>query len=204
MHIAKSPALLRTLTHKNLTWEINNRPGEIFLTFDDGPIPGITPEVLSILDKYKARATFFCVGDNAAKHHDVYRQIQQAGHATGNHTFHHLNGWKTTAEAYVEDVALCSRVIQSSLFRPPYGRIRPSVIQQLKKEYRIVMWSVLTGDYDRNLQPEKVLRNAIENTTSGSIVVFHDSLKAADNMLYALPRFLDYFSEKACRFSVIE
>ncbi|MBK6962540.1 MAG: polysaccharide deacetylase family protein [Bacteroidales bacterium] len=201
MFISKSPGILRSLTRKNLTWEIHDRPGEIFLTFDDGPIPEITPLVLQILEKYQARATFFCVGDNVQKYPEVYQQVLDGGHATGNHTFHHLSGWKTPLPEYLENIEKCSQLVNSSLFRPPYGRIRPSYIQSIRPTYRIIMWSVLTGDFDQESTPEKVLENALQHTTDGSIVVFHDSIKAADRMFYALPRFLEHFSEKGYRFS---
>lgn len=203
MDISKPPALLRSLTRKNLTWEIPDKPGQIFLTFDDGPIPEITPKVLQILEQFNAKATFFCVGDNVAKHSDVYQQVVDSGHTTGNHTYHHLNGWQTNVEEYVNDIIKCKSLVDSNLFRPPYGRIRPSAIKYLREDYRIIMWSVLTGDYDKTLIPEKVLKNAIDNTTDGSIVVFHDSLKAADRLFYALPRFLEHFSKKGFTFSTI-
>jgi peptidoglycan/xylan/chitin deacetylase (PgdA/CDA1 family) len=203
MDISKPPTLLRSLTRKNLTWEIPGKPGQLFLTFDDGPVPEITPGVLQILEQFNARATFFCVGDNVAKYPDIYQQVVTSGHATGNHTYHHLNGWQTSVEAYVRDINECKALVNSKLFRPPYGRIRPSAIKHLRDDYRIIMWTTLTGDYDKNLSPEKVLKNAIDNTTDGSIVVFHDSLKAADRLFYALPRFLEYFSKKGFTFSTI-
>ncbi len=203
MYAAKSPALLRILTRKSLVWDIPDREKEIFLTFDDGPVPGITPEVLKILDQYQAKASFFCVGDNVRKSPEVYQQVLDAGHATGNHTFHHLNGWKTPLKAYLDDIALCSEVVHSRLFRPPYGRIRPSYIAPVRQDYKIIMWSVITGDFDRETTREKVLSNALNHTKSGSIVVFHDSLKAADRLLYALPRFLEAFRNKGYTFSVL-
>ncbi|MBW6490055.1 MAG: polysaccharide deacetylase family protein [Lentimicrobium sp.] len=203
MHISKSPALLRSLTRKNLTWDITDRPGEIFLTFDDGPVPEITPRVIEILKQFNARATFFCVGDNVAKYPEVHQLLLDAGHSTGNHTFHHLNGWKKTLEEYLADIKKCNQLVSSKLFRPPYGRIRPSFIKYISNDYRIVMWSVLTGDYDKTLTPAQVLKNATENTTDGSIVVFHDSQKAAANLFYALPEFLEHFTLKGYRFSVI-
>lgn len=203
MYISKSPGLLRSLTRKNLTWQIDNRPGEIFLTFDDGPIPEITPLVLDILKEYNAKATFFCVGDNVNKHPDVYGKVLAAGHTTGNHTYHHLNGWKTPLNEYLADIGQCHRMVKSPLFRPPYGRIRPSYIQSIKPDYQIIMWSVLSGDFDLDSSPEKVLNNATQNTSDGSIVVFHDSLKAADRLFYALPRFLEHFSQQGFTFSAI-
>lgn len=203
MYISKSPGLLRSLTRKNLTWQIDNQPGKIFLTFDDGPIPEITPQVLDILEEYNAKATFFCVGDNVNKHPDVYGKVLAAGHTTGNHTYHHLNGWKTPLNEYLADIGQCHRMVKSPLFRPPYGRIRPSYIQSIKPDYQIIMWSVLSGDFDLDSSPEKVLNNATQNTSDGSIVVFHDSLKAADRLFYALPRFLEHFSQQGFTFSAI-
>lgn len=203
MYISKSPGLLRSLTRKNLTWQIDNQPGKIFLTFDDGPIPEITPQVLDILEEYNAKATFFCVGDNVSKHPDVYGKVLAAGHTTGNHTFHHLNGWKTPLNEYLADIGQCHSMVKSPLFRPPYGRIRPSYIQSIKTDYQIIMWSVLSGDFDLDSSPEKVLNNATQNTSDGSIVVFHDSLKAADRLFYALPRFLEHFSQQGFTFSAI-
>ncbi len=203
MYLSKSPTLLRILTRKNLVWSIPEAKKEIFLTFDDGPVPEITPGVLSILSQYGAKATFFCVGDNVRKNPGVYQQVLDAGHATGNHTFSHLNGWKTPLPEYLGDIENCSNYVKSSLFRPPYGRIRPSYIPYLRKDYRIIMWSVITGDFDREASPEKILDNAFRFTTGGSIVVFHDSLKAADRMFYALPRFLETFSNKGFTFPVL-
>lgn len=204
MHYTSTPALIRSLTRKRLTWDIPGRPYELFLTFDDGPVPEATPQVLEILENYGVKATFFCVGDNVQKHSEVYNAVRSAGHATGNHTFHHLNGWKTPAAEYLNDIALCKSVVESRLFRPPYGRIGPKVIKHLQNDYKIVMWSVLTGDYNRELSPEQVLTNSIASTKSGSIIVFHDSIKASPNMLYALPRFLDHFMSKGFKFNVVE
>jgi len=203
MYLSKSPGILRSLPRKNLTWDIPGRAGEIFLTFDDGPIPEITPHVLSILEQFDAKATFFCVGDNVRKHPDIYQQVLNAGHKTGNHTFHHLSGWKTPLEEYLADIESCNLLVKSDLFRPPYGQIKPSYISSIRPDYQIIMWSVLTGDFDIESSPEKVLNNAIQNTSDGSIVVFHDSLKAAERLFYALPRFLEYFSNKGYKFCVI-
>jgi len=201
MYLTSTPTFIRSLTRKNLTWEMAGRSDEIFLTFDDGPIPVITPQVLNILDSFQAKATFFCVGDNVRKYPEIYQQIIDRGHATGNHTFHHLDGWKTDPETYLDNIARCSEVVNSKLFRPPYGKLRPSLIGRIKKDYTIIMWSVLTGDFDKEARPEKILENSIQHTSGGSIVVFHDSLKAADRMLYALPRFIEYFSLKGYTFS---
>ena len=173
---------------------------EIFLTFDDGPVPGPTEFVLEELAKADAKATFFCIGDNIRKNSSVFRKVVEAGHGIGNHTFHHLSGWKTDHDQYVADVQLCldEMTMQGAsplkLFRPPYGRIQRKQIASLH-DYRIVMWDVLTNDYARNLAPEKSLAESIAATRPGSIVVFHDSIKAERNMNYVLPRFIDHFAE---------
>lgn len=179
---------------------------EIYLTFDDGPIPGVTEFVLDELAKFNAKATFFCVGDNIQKNPDIYQKVIDGGHRTGNHTFNHLNGWKVERKKYLENIGLCEEVMNKSiptgkkLFRPPYGKLTIPEVLYLKREYRIIMWNNLTKDYDTNLTPEDCLKRAIEQTQNGSIVIFHDSIKAEKNMKYALPRFLDHFSSKGYSF----
>ncbi len=194
----------------------------LFLTFDDGPVPEVTPQTLDILKKFKAKATFFCIGENVKKYPEIFRRILEDGHAVGNHTFHHLNGWKTKTKEYIEDVAGCNGTIKQevekfkiqnskfkisnskSLFRPPYGKIKPSQIARLKKDYSIVMWDVLTRDYNQKISGEKCFRNAVDHTKSGSILVFHDSIKAKDRMLFALPKVLEHFSAQHFSFRAIE
>jgi peptidoglycan/xylan/chitin deacetylase (PgdA/CDA1 family) len=176
----------------------------IYLTFDDGPIPGATPEVLDILRPYGARATFFMVGDNVRKHPAVFDMVMQEGHAAGNHTFHHLNGWKTSPGAYMEDVKNCRDLVPSRLFRPPYGRCTPTQYFLLRNDYRFVFWSVLTGDYSAAVSPEKCLANSLEFTGNGSIVVFHDNLKSIEKVRYALPRFLEHFTGLGYRFEALD
>ncbi len=188
----------------NLIWNIKTSAKEIFLTFDDGPHPDITPEVLDILDQFDAKATFFCVGENVKKYYETYRMILDKGHKTGNHTFNHCNGWKTPAVEYYENIEKCTEVVDSHLFRPPYGRIKPMHIPYLKMQFQIIMWSVLSGDYNNKVSPEKCLEKSIRYTRPGSIVVFHDSLKASKNMLFTLPRFLDHFSKLDYRFPSIK
>ena len=205
MNLVKPPAILRHFLLRSLIWQLPDREKEIFLTFDDGPVPEVTPQILEILVQYQAKATFFCVGDNITKHPEVYQQIIDAGHATGNHTNNHLNGWKTTREDYLENILACDEKVNSKLFRPPYGRINPAHIIAIRKEgYKIIMWSVLTQDYDVLLSGEEVLENAIKHTKGGNIVVFHDSIKAADRVLYSLPRFLEHFSSKGFIFSALQ
>lgn len=181
-------------------------PGQekkVFLTFDDGPVPEVTPEVLKILAGHDAKATFFMVGDNVRKHPDVFEQVVAGGHAVGNHTYHHLNGWTTAPASYAEDVKRCDALFRTRLFRPPYGRFTPSQYMILRKDYLFVMWSVLTWDFSSHVTPDDCLKNAISNTRPGEIVVFHDSLKARDNMLYALPRYLEYLSKQNYSFGLI-
>ena len=192
------PKLLQTL-YPSLIWHGEEKA--LYLTFDDGPHPVITPKVLNLLDQYGAKATFFCVGDNVRKYPEIYREILQRGHATGNHTYNHLNGWKTETETYVANVKKAAGLIHSNLMRPPYGKIKRSQIKQLKQDYKLVMWSVLTYDFSSKITPAQCYRNALKGLKNGSILVFHDSDKAAKNMLYALPKFLEKGSEEGLGFS---
>ena len=201
MHI-QTPKIFHRL-FPQLLWKVNVTSKIIYLTFDDGPHPKITPKVLNILADYDAKASFFCVGDNVRKYPGTFREVMDAGHVTGNHTFHHLKGWVTSNEAYLEDVKSCHTLVNSSLFRPPYGKLKLSQIRALKKQYRLVMWSVITYDYDQRLSPDKCLQRATEKTGPGDIVVFHDSKKAEKNLLVVLPRFLEYFSKRGYRFETL-
>ena len=169
--------LLDALT-KNLVWSIKTTKKEVFLTFDDGPIPEVTPWVLETLKQYDAKATFFCVGDNVKKHPDIYRMIVDQGHKVGNHTMNHLNGWTNFNKTYFENIEKCNALIHSNLFRPPYGKIKPSQISHLKNDYRIIMWDVLTKDYDASVTGEYCFEKVKKNCKPGSIIVFHDSIKA--------------------------
>lgn len=179
---------------------------EVYLTFDDGPVPGATDFVLDTLTTFNASATFFCIGDNVRKHDAEFRKVSAAGHAIGNHTFNHLNGWQTPDATYFENVQLCQRQLLSqrgnhggNLFRPPFGRISRSQIKLLK-DYRIVMWDVLTFDYDRSLSPAKCLQGSLAAVRPGSIVVFHDSVKAEPNLRYVLPRFMEEMLSRGYNF----
>ncbi|MCX6243643.1 MAG: polysaccharide deacetylase family protein [Bacteroidetes bacterium] len=200
MNAVRPPFFFRILSPEYLLCSVPTQEKVLYLTFDDGPVPGITPEVLRILQERNVMATFFVVGENVKKHPDVFRLIIAAGHAVGNHTFHHLNGWKTPPAMYVEDVMRCNEYLTTKLFRPPYGRFTPSQYYLLRKQYRFILWSVLSGDYNRKITPEQCLSNVLENSVPGSIIVFHDSLKAKDKLLYALPRFLDHFLGEGYRF----
>jgi len=168
---------------------------KLYLTFDDGPLPTVTPHVLSILKQYNAKATFFCVGDNVSKHPQEYAQLLNEGHAVGNHTQHHLNGFKTSLNQYKEDVQQAATHISSNLFRPPYGRFMPAQYNALRADYNIVMWDVLSYDFDTRVTKHQCLHNVIKHSRNGSVIVFHDSVKASDKMLYALPQVLDHFSK---------
>ena len=189
--------------YPTLVWRIPTDKKELFLTFDDGPVPGPTDFVLETLGKYSCKATFFCIGDNIRKHHDIFMKVVDAGHAIGNHTFNHLKGWSTPLKDFINNVKECDTAIHDSqftshhsqFFRPPYGRITRSQIKALK-DYKIIMWDVLSIDYNKNVSPESCLKNSIAATRPGSIIVFHDSLKAEKNMTYALPRYIEHFHEQ--------
>jgi peptidoglycan/xylan/chitin deacetylase (PgdA/CDA1 family) len=185
------------------TWNIPSSEKVIYLTFDDGPIPEVTPWVLQTLSDFHAKATFFCVGDNVRKHPDNFKAILDAGHTVGNHTHHHLNGWKTPLDVYLTDVKKAENYIASSLFRPPYGRLLPRQASALLESKSIIMWSVLTRDYAASLPPESCLRRSIKKTTPGAIVLFHDSLKAEKNLKYVLPRYLAHFKALGYRFAAL-
>ncbi|MFT2008844.1 polysaccharide deacetylase family protein [Pontibacter sp. 13R65] len=205
----KTPALLKKLM-PNYTWHKPSAGNTLYLTFDDGPIPVITPFVLEQLAQYQAKATFFCVGENVAKHREIGMEVAQQGHVLANHTFNHLKGWQTPLPQYLHNVQLCQAELnqlpgaatQKLLFRPPHGRITGKQAAQLRQEgYELIMWDMLTNDYDKTLAPEICLEKAIQYTQSGSIIVFHDSLKAQRNMQYVLPRFLEHFASSGYTFS---
>jgi peptidoglycan/xylan/chitin deacetylase (PgdA/CDA1 family) len=190
--------------YPTLTWRIPTTAKEIFLTFDDGPVPGPTEFVLDTLKQNNCKATFFSIGDNVKKHPDVYQRILNGGNTVGNHTFNHLKGWDYSDDEYLANIKKCDEVLgyKSQLFRPPYGRIKKSQIGKLN-DYKIVMWDVLTSDYNQSILPESCLKGSIAATRPGSIVVFHDSLKAERNMTYALPRYIDHFLNQGFTFKSI-
>lgn len=173
----------------------------IYITFDDGPNPEITPWVLKTLNSYNAKATFFCIGDNVRKFPDTFKDTITAGHAIGNHTFNHLKGWKTATDLYVENVEKAAGLIPSKLLRPPYGKIKNKQAKLLMQQgYRIIMWSIISFDWDKNIKKEDCLKKVIKHAKDGHIIVFHDSYKAAKNMQYVLPKILEYFSKKGYEF----
>jgi peptidoglycan/xylan/chitin deacetylase (PgdA/CDA1 family) len=204
-YVAKTPNWIRKLFSGSI-WEINESAKSIYLTFDDGPHPVVTPFVLNELRKYNAQATFFCIGKNVVEYPGVFKRILEQGHAVGNHTYNHLDGWKTGSMKYLQNILEAQNYIDSHLFRPPYGRItrkQRKLLTQQDEPFKVIMWSVLSGDFDVNITPEKCLGNVLENSKSGSVIVFHDSEKAYERLRYVLPAVLKYFSEKGYRFEKI-
>lgn len=199
MYPVTPPFWLKWL-YPSLTWNKDRSEKSIYLTFDDGPIPVVTPFVLNTLKKFNATATFFCIGENVQKHPEIYQQLLKEGHAVGNHTFNHLKGWKTDDKVYLDNIQKCAGLVQSSLFRPPYGKGTRSQYAALRPGYSIIMWDVLSGDFDTGLTPERCLKNVIKNTRTGSIVVFHDSLKAYERLEYALPLALEHWQKEGYAF----
>jgi peptidoglycan/xylan/chitin deacetylase (PgdA/CDA1 family) len=185
-------------------WRINDGTKTLYLTFDDGPCPEITPQVLDILDNYGIKATFFCVGDNVRKYPEIFSEIIRRGHAVGNHTMHHISGFTYDYKAYIKDITEADNYIKSPLLRPPYGRISRRELRVLRKKYKIIMWDVITRDYNIKISPEKVLKIVKRYTRNGSIIVFHDSLKAAKNMLPVLPKAIEWLLEKGYTFEKIK
>ena len=200
---ARPPKLLQNLLPQ-CYWSLPNRENKIYLTFDDGPTPEVLPFILKTLDAYKIPATFFCVGENMQKHPDLVKEILKQNHVIGNHTHNHVSGWQTKNATYFENIAACQKVYKSKLFRPPYGRLRVSQANELRKKYKIIMWDVLSYDYDKKVLPEICFRNVIDTTKSGSIIVFHDNIKALKNLEYALPHSIDFLLKKEFVFDIIK
>lgn len=200
----KTPSVAKRLFPSYL-WDVKTDSNTLYLTFDDGPTPGVTDFVLDTLATYSAKATFFCIGENVLKYPDIYQKILDHGHAVGNHTHNHLNAFNHDADVYMQNIKKASQVIHSKLFRPPYGKLKLPHGKQLKLEgYNIVMWDVLSFDWEASVSKEACLNNVISKAKKGSIIVFHDSLKAEKNMAFALPKLLNYFSEKDFTFEKIE
>jgi len=208
----KTNALIKWIFSKYI-WEIPNREKIIYLTFDDGPTPEITEWALNQLSKHKLKATFFCIGKNIEKYPNIFNKVIEEGHGIGNHTHDHLNGWLTETEIYLENIKSCdSQILKASdknlqikLFRPPYGKIKPEQAKEIHKlGYKIIMWDVLSADFDQTITPEKCLDNVLSNIKTGSVVVFHDSVKAFKNLEYTLPKTLDYLKQKGFRCEIIK
>lgn len=208
---SKTSPLLAAV-YRDCLWKVKTTKKVLYLTFDDGPIPEVTPFVLQQLKKYGAKATFFCIGKNVDENPEIFEQIISDGHAIGNHTYDHLNGWSHGNKHYYQNIGHCDEILGSAfsipqsairnpqLFRPPYGKLKPAQYLYLKNKYKIVMWDVLSFDFDLKISKEQVLKNVISNCEPGSIVVFHDSLKAWPKLEYALPKVLEYFSEQGYKF----
>lgn len=195
-------------------WQIPTSQKIVYLTFDDGPIPEITDWTLDLLKKYNAKATFFCIGENIERNPDLFRKIHHDGHSIGNHTYNHVNGWHTPDQAYIENVDACSKTIgkfvsedksQAKLFRPPYGKLNSAQFNAIKERgYNVIMWDILSADFDTNITPEKCADNVLKNIKPGSIIIFHDSIKASKNLKYALPQTLDYLQKNGYEMRAIK
>ena len=202
MYFINAPFFLRWYFPK-VTWNKSRKEKKVYLTFDDGPIPELTPFVLDTLAQYGIKGTFFCVGENVERHPEIYQRILAEGHAVGNHTHNHLRGWDCDDETYLANVAQCDALTQSKLFRPPYIRATKSQLRALRKDYEIVLYDVLSGDFDLSLSPEGCYNNVIRYTKPGSIIVFHDNVKAKPRIEYALPRSIAYLQERGFAFGTL-
>lgn len=202
MYFVRPPFLLKKI-YTDCVWDLPTTEKIIYLTFDDGPIPVVTPWVLEQLKQYNAKATFFCIGENVKKNPAIFQQVIAAGHTIGNHTYNHRNGWSVSNEHYFNNVKRGAKFIPSKLFRPPYGKIKRSQSKVLHEEYTIVMWNVLSGDFDPGTSKKECLRNSVSHCDKGTIIVFHDSIKASENLYYTLPIFLRFFSQRGYRFEAI-
>ena len=203
MYLVKMPKLLQALM-PGYTWQVPTQEKVLYLTFDDGPIPEVTPWVLDTLRDFGAKATFFCVGENVQQHPSVFARIVAEGHTVGNHTFDHLNGWNSEDLPYFHNVRHCARLVKSNLFRPPYGRLTRTQKAFLERHYQIVMWDVLSGDFDPHITREQCLDNVLLNAKRGSIIVLHDSLKAETKMRYVLSRVLEHYAAKGDSFEAMQ
>lgn len=206
MFLHKSPQLFHWF-YPSLLWKVKTEEKVLYLTFDDGPIPEITPWILRQLDLYTAKATFFCVGENVKKHRKIFDLIVASGHAIGNHTYNHINGWDSNTAEYLDSYEGAQKIMgidnnPKSLFRPPYGRITRQQIKALSNS-QIVMWDVLTGDFDQSITPRRILAKSIRKSGKGSIVVFHDNVKAIENLKVVLPEYLKHFSALGFKFKAL-
>lgn len=203
MYLVKTPAFIRSL-FPNFVWNMNGSGKKIYLTFDDGPIAEVTPWVVEQLAIYNAKATFFCVGDNIIKHPDVFQQLLESGHQIGSHTFNHLNGWMTDNLPYFHNVRHAANLVPTNLFRPPYGKLKPSQANFLLRHYDIVMWDILSGDFDSNISKQQCLDHVLDYAQDGSIIVFHDSLKTIDKLETVLPIVLKHFADQGYQFDIVQ
>lgn len=209
-YFRKTPTWLKSLFPRAV-WDIDTTQKRLFLTFDDGPIPQLTPWVLSVLTEFGAKATFFYVGDNIRKYPKLAERAVMEGHTIGNHTYNHLKGWRTSVDDYLQNIETCERLIENHtgmaskrLFRPPYGQLTFAQAKAVTAQYRLVMWDYLTGDFDPAVTPERCLSGALAGVRKGSIVTYHENVKADANIRYSLPKFLDYFSNRGFQFCAID
>lgn len=202
MFFEQLPEVIRGI-YKGVLWRKDPLVKKIYLTFDDGPIPEVTPWVLDILDTYGVKATFFCVGENVARYPDLYRSILERGHRTGNHTYNHVRGLFHNSEKYLSNIELAAKYIDSNLFRPPHGDMKWSQLRKLRKHYQVVQWDVISRDYNSDLKPEEVLEIVKRYTRNGSIIVFHDSIKAEGNMRYAMPKAVEFLLQNGYEFDTL-
>ncbi|GHU62366.1 polysaccharide deacetylase [Bacteroidia bacterium] len=203
MLIERPPVLYRSL-YPGAHWRFGTSKKVVYLTFDDGPVPEITPWVLDLLDKYHIKATFFCVGDNVRKHPEIFKMVKERGHVVGNHTQHHIQGIKVTTPTFLDDIAEADNWIHSKLFRPPHGHMRFPQFFRLKKRYKIIMWDVVTRDYSRLMTAEQVFETVKKYTRNGSIIVFHDSIKAGSRMKESLPKSIEWLLGQGYSFELIK
>jgi len=197
------PTYLLKKCYPKAIWRKDISQNKIYLTFDDGPEPSVTPNVLDVLKKNGIKATFFCVGGNIEKNPEIFQRILNEHHQVGNHTFDHMNGWNTHSKNYFENIEKCGQFVKSKLFRPPYGKIKRSQFSHIASLYSIIMWDVLSGDYDKNTSPAKCLENSTSSLRNGSIIVFHDSIKAKEKVEFALPRFIEFAKMKGFVFETL-
>lgn len=202
MFISRIPGLLKYF-YRTVTWELPAEGKVVYLTFDDGPTVEVTDWVLEKLKEYHAVGTFFCLGKNVAENPKIFERIRNAGHAVGNHSYSHMKGFSNSLEAYRENIDRAAALIPSRLFRPPYGRILPVQAKEITRDYKVIMWSVLSVDYNPKVSGKQVVKNVLNHFRPGSIIVFHDSVKASGNLYYALPRVLDFLKENGYKTAVI-
>ncbi len=202
MYFVRSPKLFELL-YPELIWRMSDAEKKLYLTFDDGPDKTVTPLLLDILDQFKAKATFFCVGKKVEKFPEIIKQITDAGHSVGNHTYSHLKGKNVSTESFLEDISACNNLLHTKLFRPPYGSIKHNQIKQLKDQYKIYMWSVLPGDFDQKISKEKCLHRSIKYTSDGTIIVYHDNEKTKEKVLYTIPKYIEHFQKLGYTFEAL-
>lgn len=191
MYLVRTPRIIKKL-FPDYIWSGDSSEKKVYLTFDDGPVPEATPWVLDILKENNLKATFFCVGANVKKHTQIFNRLLDEGHTIGNHTYNHLSGWSQDNSDYYQDIAQCEEVIDTNLFRPPYGRIKKAQAKEIRQGYKIVMWDILSGDFDENLSKQDCLKNVIKNLKPGAIIVFHDSKKSIEKLKFVLPRVITH------------